>query len=283
MNEWNPDKVRLNVARELREIVRLWRLLPEEAEARGADREFPGGDALVYLAPAANLEAWEHRYETAESQGLGAYAADQEAELHPLLVLATWEDAIRDERDQPTDLRATVERAADYIRGSIDWCLDDDADGNMNFIAIDALEAELKKCRRNLEDVLGEGDRAEMSRVWCVKEKCPGDRPRLRRMSDTMRGQLDRWQCPECDETYDYDEFMRARAINLHSDGADRFVLVTDAIEAVAAGKPTVMSWVRRLKVVSASDIKTRRMIVWWPDMRQADRERAIRKMRHAE
>lgn len=291
MSEWDPNKVRLQMARDLREIVRLWRLLGEEAAEHSNDREMPGGEAMNYLGPAANVEAWQHRYDAVEAAALATdaafetklgghdYAPDQIAEQHPLLVLATWEDVVREERDQPTDLRATVERAADYLRGSLDWMLGVNDWGDLNFLGIDALAADLRKCRRALEDVTKEGDRAEVSRVWCVAEACVPARPRLiRKVTD--EGYVNWWVCPTCKSDYDYDEFIRARAINLHSEGAERFVLVTDAIEAVEAKKQTVWSWVRRLKVVAACDIKTRRVMVWWPSVRDAERERVVADLR---
>lgn len=170
MSDWNPDRVRLAVARDLSAIVEMCGRLDEEA-VEGATGRDPGEvDALNLLGPAANLEAWQHRYERVESASGGDfharpggadYAADQVAELHPLLVLATWEDLIREELDQPTDLRATVERAADYIRGKVDWMLGEDENGDINFLGVDALATDLRKCRSMLEGVLVDGIRPD--------------------------------------------------------------------------------------------------------------------------
>lgn len=273
--------LRVQIARDLRAIVTLWRDLPEEAAYRADDKEFPGGDALVMLAPVANLEAWEHRYEAAEHAGRDTrYVNDQEAELHPLLVLATWEDAIRDERDQPTDLRATVERAADYVGKSVDWMLDVDDYGDQNFLGIDQLSIDLRRCRAMLENLLMDGERAEWTRVTCINDHCD-EKPRLMKVyGDTAAD--DRHQCPACRARYDYDEFISAAKIHAASESADdAWVTVADAAHSIGRPARTVRTWINDHKVSTqrAPGVPTT-IYVYWPDIRAADKEAQIRDVR---
>lgn len=235
---WEPDKVRVQVARDLREIVRLWRLLPEEAAEQGAGRDAGSLDALNLAGPAANLEAWQHRFETAEALDRDTgYASDQTAELHPLLVLATWEDAVRDERDQPTDLRATVERAADYLRDSIDWMLGTNEWGDLNFIAIDQLAEDLRRCRRMLEDVTREGVRDDKG-VPCMicgtnLVKIWGD------VADE-----DRWLCRPCDRWSTTDQYHLAVKADARR-SADRLT-ARDMLEEYRIKPGTLRQWATR-------------------------------------
>lgn len=103
---WDADKVRIDVARDLRAIVEMYEKLPEHAEAEGD----PTGEAVMLLGHVANVEAFGYRLDAAKDT---SHAADQ-VELDALFVLASWEEVVREERDQPTDLRATVQRAVDY-------------------------------------------------------------------------------------------------------------------------------------------------------------------------
>ena len=144
-DDWNPDHVRLTIGRNLREITTLYNQLPDEAAHHANNPQLPGGDALHLHGPAANLQAWEHRYETNEAAGGPDYADDQiDTDLHPLLVLATWEDQLREARNQPTDLRAQVDRAAAYIEHSINWMLDPNQHPQTGvWLPIDALNTDL--------------------------------------------------------------------------------------------------------------------------------------------
>lgn len=51
----------LSIARSLTAIVILYRDLEDEALHKFADKEMPGGDALVMLGPVANMEAYNYR------------------------------------------------------------------------------------------------------------------------------------------------------------------------------------------------------------------------------
>lgn len=205
--EWDADQMRVDIASCLTDIVSLYAALPDEAVARSAEAtDFPGGDALNMLGPAANLEAWQHRYEAAEQRGFAGEADDYasaqvDSEEHPLLVLATWEDLVREERDQPTSKRATVEGAAKYLRDSITWMFGADEYGDMNFLGVDALLAELRKVRSRLEGILHDGIRAEYGApcLYCRKP--------LERLQDDRHGLTDHYRCRGCGRSYPKDHY----------------------------------------------------------------------------
>ena len=199
---WNPDEAAVQIARDLRAIVEMYGNLEDEAISRGDDRDVPGGEALLMLGPVANVEAWQHRFETVETTGGDTdYVVDQTGELAPLLVLATWEDAVRDELDQPTDLRASVQRAADYLRAKITWMVGDDENGDANFLAVDALMRDLKRCRSNLEAVLRDGIRHDRG-VPCMY--C-GDR--LIKIWGSHPA-FDKWECKPCARLIPHGEYL---------------------------------------------------------------------------
>lgn len=185
MTEWNPDKVRVQVARDLRAIVEMYGKLPAEAEYRGD----PTGEAVLLLGHVANVEAFGYRLDAAKD---ASHAADQ-IELDALFVLGSWEEAVREERDQPTDLRARVDRAADYLRDSLDWMLSDDENGNMHFLGIDQMATELAAVRNHLENVLKAGDRSDKG-VPCMTCSTA-----LVKFWGESEGE-DRWRCKPCDQ-----------------------------------------------------------------------------------
>lgn len=248
MSDWNPDKVRLAVARDLTSIVEMCGRLDEEAVESALGKDASDVDALNLLGPAANVEAWQHRYETVEAStgdgfhqrpGGSDYAGDQVAELHPLLVLATWEDVIREELDQPSDLRATVKRAADYIRGKVDWMLGTDENDDINFIGIDALATDLRKCKAMLEDVLKDGVRADTG-APCIE--CGKPLVKVWRDSATA----DRWCCKNRDccylnETVTPDQYKQAVKAGYLAN-SDRLT-ATDMAEAYRIKAGTLTGW----------------------------------------
>ena len=162
-------RLRNDLATVLRAIVDLYGNLEDEAAHRYASKDMPGGDALVMLGPAANLAAWENQIDTAERlyfEGRAAWIELDDLDTDPappLLVLASWVDIIREERGQPTDLRATVKREADYLVRSLDWIVE-------NFLPVDELARDLSALRGRLEAVLKDGTRFDTSATACFKD-----------------------------------------------------------------------------------------------------------------
>lgn len=191
--------LRLNIAQDLREVKQLCLELRVEAWHRSADKVMPGGDALVMIGPVANMGDWEERVAYAEFR----YFADRAdwVELDdddtdpepPLLLLAHWEDLVRAERGTPTDLRATIERAADYLYDSLDWMLSFDEYGDARFLAVDDFARRLSQMRARLEAVLKEGTRFDTSAAACFKDD--KESPTNRCGGKLMRRTLQRRDC----------------------------------------------------------------------------------------
>lgn len=271
---WNPAHVRQQINADLTAIVAMDARLPEEAEARAVSTDAGEIEALNLLGPVCNVEAWQHRYDTLEaaearSEGLNggtgtdshpdlqnatggdsvslracsgsltAYASDQTAELHPLLVLATWEDVVRDERGQPSDLRATVQRAADYLRGSVDWMLGTNDDGDLNFLGVDALADDLRRCRRMLEDVLRDGERLTRVKVPCIRcDEAPAIAVRVDSRGREINGE---WFCPGCLHSYSAESLLLAKSHSLAM--RDGWVRVSDAAHVTGRSVKTIRWW----------------------------------------
>lgn len=210
------NTLRWKIATDLREIEVLYVDLWAEALCRHSDRDMPGGDAMNFIGPVANLEAWEHRYEAAEAAAIDEdaklpnYQNDQlDAEVHPLLVLATWEDVIREERDQPTDLRATVPRSVDYLRGALDWMLRTNEFGEREWLAAEALAKDLKGVIGALERVLHAGIRTDRG-ADCLKCFQPLVHEWAGGQDDPKKLGDDKWVCRPCGEISTYAQYLMA-------------------------------------------------------------------------
>lgn len=196
---------RLRLAQLLTAITDMHQRLGDEAlhaRINETSMYIPGGDALNMLGPAANLQAWEYRYEAAEAAGMTIatdYAYDQiDHEDHPLLVLASWEDTIRDELGQPTDLKATVQRAADYLRNHIDYLCD-------NWLPIDALIHDLYRVKNRLETILHDGIRPDRG-VPCME--CGTLLVKI--WGDAVDGSDDKWHCSTCETWSNVEQYTLA-------------------------------------------------------------------------
>lgn len=262
---WNPDKVRVDVSRDLRAIVELFGDLPEHAESEGD----PTGEAVMLLGNVGNVEAFGYRIDAAKDT---SHAADQ-VELDALFVLATWEDAIREERDQPTDLRATVPRAADYLRESLTWALSNDEYGNLTFLGIDQMQTDLAKVRSHLENVLKAGDRSDRG-APCLQcgtalvkdwgdcdEECAREVVKARAEDREPEHKHDRWRCPksECPVRYvDGDELALAikNTARMHAE----WLTATDMAVEYRINVGTLQSWATRKKVRKRRDFDSGRM-----------------------
>ena len=170
---WNPVNARVSMARNLREIEEMCDRLDSEDIEHPNDRELPGGEALNLAGPAANLEAWEHRFGTIERTGGDTrYGNDQVSPLHPLIVVGDWAEKVRAERGGSSDLRITVSRAVSYLTKNLVWIVDEFEDAP-------AMDHELKACVLMLENVLHDGTRSDASATACFKDVGTKDEPRL--------------------------------------------------------------------------------------------------------
>ena len=197
--------LRISIPRDLRAIKSLHASLATEIYFQAHNKDLPGGDAMVMLGPAANLEAWEWQVESAE---LAFFAGnrddwldldDQDSDPAPaLLVLAYWEDKVRDERGNPTDLRATVERAADYMLGQLDWLV-------TVYLEVEELARDLRRLRARLEAVLKDGIRLDRG-VPCMT--C--GTLLIKIWGHATDGRDDKWHCSLCEEWSNVEQYMLA-------------------------------------------------------------------------
>lgn len=286
------DKIR--VAKELREIRRLYGHLQQQAAATG-HRDAANNDAIVMLAPVADLDQWEAKYEAANHaayetgdkdwhtrNGGKDYAADQLEEHHPLLVLAYHEDRIRQQLGTPTSRRATVNDAATYLASSIVWMFDDDLYGNPNYAATRELIKDLTASRIRLENILKDGIRHERTETPCDEDGCHKLLVKIYGAS----ANLDHYKCPnrDHDQNIDYARFVAISHQHKWSAKADNvWMSVSDAAASIERSKFVIHNWMKPAKstdvpfhgrkVRSRRDGPMRKLEVYWPDVRDAQRQ----------
>lgn len=201
----------LSIARSLTAIVILYRDLEDEALHKFADKEMPGGDALVMLGPVANMEAYNYRQLSelmGRTNGKGGYDDPCTDDAPPLLVLASWHDVVRQERGLPdSEKRATITREADGIRASIDWMLAENEHGTPNFMPADELARDLHRVVYRLERILKAGEQRDRGApcMECYE-------PLVRDYGDTR--DEDRWYCRPCDAWSTIDQYNLAVRTN---------------------------------------------------------------------
>jgi transposase-like protein len=220
--------------------------LPDEAAhgARSLRSDLPGGDALVLLTP---------------GNYTGSLSPNDERRNDPrplLVVLNHWETWWRTRHHHPTRDPLTLGRTLDYLSAHLHRMAEDPAFPN--------LAREVSRTRRQLENVLYDGVRPEVSRVPCWE--C-GTRL-VKEYGDTVAE--DHWRCPKCGERYDRGRYDRAKHDHLASQGAERYVPVAIAVAAVGRPEQTVRAWIKRELVQARRDPVTGRLFVWWPDVRTA-------------
>jgi hypothetical protein len=277
-------ELRNRINRDLGAVERLYADLHWQAVASYKDREMPGGRAMNMLGPAANRERWDEQYFAAEMQvweddsrswpEFVDYFDDQvDSDQHPLFVLDSWAQVVREERDQPTSLKATVSRCVDYLHGSVDWMLHTNEWNELEWFAVHEFARELRSLVTSMENVLSAGRRSDRIRTMCMY--CD-EAPRLvRRWTESE--DRDHWYCPGCGHGYDIDGVIRARHQRLLSEGADRWVAIDIARDVADVDRRTWWSWRSRLQVRAACEIQTKRMVVWWPSVRELVKAREDR------
>jgi hypothetical protein len=288
---FDAAKLRIALARDLREIETLALELHTQALASPNARDFPGGTALHMLGPAAPIAVWEAQYEATEAAERwddnggdrwakrpkldpATYQGDDNEQ--PLNVLESWTRIWRETFDQPTSLKATISREVDYLRKVIDRVCEVDEWAEPAHPAVFEYAAELRTLRRRMEDVTLNGIRPDLSKAKC--NRCEAA-PRLHRVWTT---EPPGWRCPNCREPYDDGEAARALGQMLHADGSDKFVWISVARDVVGIDRRTWWSWRDRMKMRMVCDIKTHRVEVYWPDVRELVAEHRSRKARLA-
>lgn len=198
-------ELRLSIASRLTTIVSLYRDLEAEALYRYADKEYPGGEAMVMLGPVANLEAFNYRQLSemmGRTSGGMVFEGPDSDPAPPLLVLAGWAEIVAAEKGEDRQQRATMEREAAYLRANLDWMGSQDGDGEPAFLAIDELDRDLESLEKRLEALLKAGTRLTHG-APCLH--CPDKN--LVRNEDAKYGLQDSYYCPGCKRPYEKEAY----------------------------------------------------------------------------
>lgn len=212
---------------DLRALVDLASLLPAAAVEKGVESE-----ALHLAGPAVDAEAWSAcKVSAMAGEVWHVSLLEEDDEAHPLRVLGTWDFMLREDYGQPTALKATVSRCADYLDGVLGRLAQDDGQDFPLFAW------EIRACKRRLENVLALAEHRDtgapcmrcgvaLERVWGAEETADG------------------WECPRCRERSSEDQYRFAVA-HLHREEA---TYLTDREMAVRTGVKagTVREWARR-------------------------------------
>jgi hypothetical protein len=220
---------------DLRAIVDLTAMLPPEAEHKGIDSE-----AANLAGPATDAEAWSHRKASAMAGRADHVSTlEEDDEAHPLRVLGTWDFMLREDYAQPTALRATVSRSADYLDGQLDRLAQDDGQDFPLFAR------EVRACRLRIEAVLHDGEQRDTG-APCMTCGVPLVREWGRLVA------ADGWRCPRCREFSTEDQYRFAVA-HLHREEATH---LTDRDMEIRTGvrAGTVREWARRGHVAKRLD-----------------------------
>lgn len=256
------DDPTVPVAVDLREIVRLHAMLPEQAEHRADDKEMPGGLATAALGPVADPEAWQHRFDTAERLGLPTDHVEDEDEWEtPLQTLLFWTQRLKDLNDTVTDLPPSVETEADWLSRNLQWVRDNEPRWG-------TLAEQVHGARVRLENMLQDGERLQSG------APCLYCRTLLVRVEDKKTGGLtEDWRCPTCRREYgaeQYQNAVKAAAASLEIealDDASMWATIARAASEAKRSPRTVKHWIREGLVRRACLILGRREVVSLDDV----------------
>lgn len=231
-------------AQHLTRIVNMYPDLLAQAVAKGADKQMPGGDAMVMMSPGADLAAYRYRMMSGLMGRINVPHEETSGDPDSVLqVLAYWADEIRAERGELTDLPATVKRCADYIRQTLDWAFS----GQAEEFDADAMVADLGRLRSRMEAVLRDGYRPELG-VPCIYDECGGKR--LRRDIDHHGNRSD-WYCASCDRRWDAASYQRNVAAEYERqqtewvDG-EQWATVSRAAKKTGVSEKRIRLWIER-------------------------------------
>jgi hypothetical protein len=254
----------VKVARDLREILRLYGELTEQAVSDANSRLMPGGAAMHQLGPVANLEAWGNLVDASETLGR-AYTStedeDPDEAWSAYQTIEFWSESWRRERGDDYDMRRTIATEAGYLRQALEWAWD-------NELHWDEFAKDIKRARAKLEDVVSEGERSERG-APCLYDECRGA-PLVRKLKPA-RGEDGKkvyrftdWHCPKCKRKWDDDAYARhVTAANERTkfEDIDGEVWCTTEYAARLVGRPevTVRVWLSRGFLSTACIVAGRR------------------------
>lgn len=181
----------------LAEIARLCADLPAEVTHRG-----PESEAMNLLGPVADYEQTGH---VQASIAAGRLPADwlevADDETHPLLVLATWADVVREALDHEAPMgRATIAGEAGYLDVQLTYL------AGYEYLPFEDLARDVRASRAHLEQVLHDGEQVDTG-APCLACGC-----RLVRVWDMNGLGADGWRCPRCRQTSTEEQYRFAIA-----------------------------------------------------------------------
>lgn len=285
---WDMAEAHLAIARDLREIERMFAALRAEAVNRAGDPWMPGGAAMTLLGPGADVEAWGYVRMSAHMGRLDIWGAAevqaiQRADIEPpLSFLAGWVDIVREARGQTSTRRKpTIRSEIRYLRSALHWMTATNDDGEPWFIEVEAFAYELHRVRTAMETALHDGRRADRINAECYL--C-SEAPRLCVHYGETEDD-DGWYCPECKRPYDEEGVRRCwRQMLVRRPDAPEWVTVRQA--AAALGRPirSIRTWAthprnpvtglpdpRRKARVESRRVDGQPMLVRWADCRAVD------------
>lgn len=238
------------VARDLTAILLLHHELLTQAVHHGASPHIPGGEAMVALGNVASVEGWNNQHQATErhEHGLANYRRaytsvedeDPDDAWSAYQLIEFWSEQWRMERGDDHDMRKTIRTEANYVRFALDWAWDNEAH-------FEDFATDMNRARLRLEDIIYAGNRVERTRVLCDRDDCASPKRliRVHALYDPT-GILETYKCPGCKAKFTEDEFRRAYATMLKSDGAKLDVPLVEAIATLKAqgrGERTVRRW----------------------------------------
>lgn len=282
-------ELRIQIARDLTEIERMFGDLRRQAYAQAGSPDIPGGVAMVMLGPGADVEAWNYVQMSAMIGRLHldpietARIVNDDIEP-PLSFLASWADIVREARSrQPSARRVKITSEVAYLRSALDWMLSTNDDGEPWFIQVESFADELADVRRAMESVLHDGERAHRINARC---RFCDESPRLcLRYGAARDGSQDHWYCPDCKHAYDVAGVARCWRAMLVKRGQPPMWLTIKAAAAATGRSPsTIRDWTRTtidlgygLGYDTDPRVQSRRagddqpIMVLWVDVRAAD------------
>lgn len=206
----------------------------------------PTSEAAMLIGPAADPETWQRRHRLHVNAAVGtderhpahrallAWMEDCRDERHPLWVLGTWEQMVRDHLDQPApEGRVTGAAARAYLNGHLSRLAHDPE------FPFEDLARDLSACREHLETAARNSSRPETG-APCLS--C--GRASLVKDYGEKADDLIRWVCPRCQQWWD-DGTYRSRIAATYITLADRLT-ASQMAAAHRVREGTVRQWANR-------------------------------------
>lgn len=250
----------VKVSRGLRSIRMMAPMLNDRGEDLATSSEGPGGDATATAAPVASPATWERRYELAEeawdtlalTENLPPEtrpSTEDEIWEAPLQTLLFWSEEYRTRLDMDSGLTPTLNTEANFLANHdvLTWIRDNEP-------RWDDFAQDVADTVTRLENIVRAGIRTTRSRILCDKHHLGSHEGKAHKKLTVVYGDGDEaagYIAPCCHARYTPDEAKRAHSRQMRSAGAERWVRVREAVDALRVQgwqERTVMRWVEPLR-----------------------------------